>query len=256
MILEFLFVCLLLFAIALISYKSAVHEYEILQRDFSDDVVWSDLLSENLPIVVRNIPKSWIGGWVAVRHVNRPYEIHVRDETGKRLKTTFYSWLQSPKNTTYLETIPDVRLNTSTPISEVGFSRWFYIPHLYTEPRALSNLSVVPLKETIAEYTILVATDGEPITLWLAHEGALTNIDILGKDPWSITSQEYPTIGDVKYIEIRLRPGNAIGIPKHWYYAVKNEGEEASWYYIADLHSPVSWIMSSFVKTRGHFAHP
>jgi len=244
MVLELLFIFLLLFGIALISYKSAVHEYEILQRDFSEDVQWSELLQENLPIVLRNVPKSWMGGWVAAKHAARPYTIFVRNAENKKFQTTWNTWIQSTDDT-ILATPPEITLST-TALSESGFSRWFFLPFSTPVPAALHMNTVLKLRETFAEHTLIVATDGSPLTLWLAHEGALANVDIRGKDPWSITSAECPTIGDVKYIEIRLRPGNAISVPKHWFYALKNEDEPPAWYYTTELNTPISRLVSAF----------
>lgn len=248
MVLELLFVSLLLFVILLIAYKSAVHEYQILQRDYTEDIEWNELMSENLPIVVRNVPKAWIGGWTASKHGNRPYTIIVKDQSGQSYKTQWNVWLQQPANTR----ITDMSSVTSTltldrvgtAILEAGFHRWFYIPSPIVKPNVLPSGHIQPLQRTTAEYTFITVTDGAPVTIWLAHEGAIGSLDLIGADPWSLTSEQVPSIGDVKYIEIRLRQFNALAIPRHWYFALRNDEESASWFTTTELHSPISRFVS------------
>lgn len=251
MVLELLFILLLLFAIALISYRGAIHEYQILQRDYGDDVNWSELLGENLPIVVRNVPKTWIGGWTAAKHANRPYPIRVVNPEGKKFKTTWNNWIEEPNDTR-----PDDLSSVQTAahlervglaMKEEGFTRWSFITTV-VKPALIPQGTNVQLTKGVAEFTVLTVTDGAPLTVWLAHEGAINGTDLLGENPWTVTSDTVPSIGDVKYIEIRIRQYNSIAIPKHWYYALKNDDEEPCWYHSVELHSATSRIVSMFIE--------
>jgi len=247
MVLELLFVILLLFAIALISYRGAVHEYQILQRNYDDDVNWSELLSENLPIVVRNVPKTWIGGWTAAKHASRPYSIRVVNPQGKKFKTTWNTWIEE-SNDTYPDDLSSVQAaahleRVGQAIQEEGFTRWSYITTV-VKPAVIPKGQCRPLTKGVAEFTLLTVTDGAPLTVWLAHEGALNGAELIGENPWTVTSDSIPSIGDVKYMEFRIRQYVAIAIPKHWYYALKNDGEAPCWYHTVELHTPVSRVVA------------
>jgi hypothetical protein len=130
-------------------------------------------------------------------------------------------------------------------IQEDGFTRWSYITTV-VKPAVIPQDKNVPLTKGVAEFTILTVTDGAPLTIWLAHEGALNGTELMGENPWTVTSATVPSIGDVKYIEIRVRQYNSIAIPKHWYYALKNDDDASCWYHSVELHSATSRIVSAF----------
>ena len=115
-------------------------------------------------------------------------------------------------------------------------------------PAVIPQGQHAPLTKGVAEFTVLTVTDGAPLTVWLAHEGALNGSELLGENPWTATSDTVPSIGDVKYIEIRVRQYNAIAIPKHWYYALKNDDTMPCWYHSVELHTPVSRIVALSTK--------
>jgi hypothetical protein len=247
MLLEILFLSLLLFAIALIAHKSSVNEYEILQHDYDGDIQWNTLLAENLPLVVRNVPKQWIGGWTPMKYSNRSYKIRVVDQKGKMYDTRWNTWLMTPQYTQLVKTLSVNELpgieNVLESIKTDGFIRWFYINYIIL-PSVLHPEYTKKITKCIPEYTLITVTYGSPLTIWLAHEGALANTNLIDQNPWTVTSDTVPTIGDVKYIEIKLRQGNCFAIPKHWFYALKNESDSISWYHVVELHSPLSKILS------------
>jgi hypothetical protein len=133
-----------------------------------------------------------------------------------------------------------------------GFRRWSWIPAHLTGSRVhvLGPGDVMPVQRATAAATLLQATDGTPLQIWLAHEGAVpANVALVGRDPWSLTADQVPWISEVKFIEIRLRPGNALVIPTHWHWAaqVPGGGEtmgDGSWFWSAEWQTPVSWLVS------------
>lgn len=241
--LELVLLLLLILAITLIAYRGAVHEYEILQHDFSDDIHWSDLMAEGLPIVIRNIPMSALGGWICQKHENRPYPIRIEEPTtGKKYGTTMNTWLTDETPFSLSEPLP-VKIDGYSTLYDAGFFRWYYLPFANTQPYILKTNHVHKLKKVVAEFSVITVTDGSPIIIWLAHEGAIGDINLIHRDPWTITIHDEPRIGDVKYIEIRIRSLNTIAIPKHWYYALQNNDDTPSWFTITELHSPVSRLV-------------
>jgi len=257
MILELLFLLLLVSAVCVIAYRGAVHEFQILQKTYGEDTTnWSSLLSEQLPLVIRNVPKSWLGGWTAAKNQNKTWAITVENAQGKQFRTTWATWLQTGQNIRPL-TMEDIAENlhlekVSTAMSSDEVRRWSMLPHARPIPAVFHPDIVQPLKKGVAEFTVITVTDGEPLEIWLAHEGALpaaTANALQGRDPWTSTGATVPYISEVKYVEIRLRPGNTLAIPKHWYYALRNKSEkEQTWFHTIYFQTPVSYAIHMLKK--------
>lgn len=257
---EILFV-LLVIAICVMAYNGAVHEFQILQKDYSPDMDWSAVLSEELPVVLRTLPRDWLGKWTHAATGHKPWTLTVRDADGRRFRTQWAQWLQTPSErmqptSESMEEIARVaKLDTTQACwTSDGFRRWSWLPTGTPVAHVLgssSGAAAITLCKTVAEYTVYVATDGAPIELWVAHEGAVpANVvpHILHTDPWTLTAEQVPWISEVKYVEIKIRPGHAVAIPRHWYVAVRNSSsnsnEEGSgadaWCWIGEFHTPIS----------------
>jgi hypothetical protein len=102
-----------------------------------------------------------------------------------------------------------------------------------------------------AERRWIGCSAGAPIVLWLAHTRYRRFLPEGGEgpvDPWRLTVAEAPWIGRVQFVEVRVRPGWCVGLPAHWGYAVRTEASgaaDASWWWSADQHSPLSWALES-----------
>jgi len=259
MIFELLFLVLLIFGIAVVAYRGAIHEFQILQKDYTPNTNWGEMMNEQLPIVIRGLPKHWLGGWTYQKTAHKTWEIVVQDGEKKKFKTQWNQWLQTPNNTkpTNLATAADgIKLrNNFEHWAAEGFHQWYTLPNGTPTPYVYQQADVMGLRKGIADFTAIVSTDGTPLELWIAHEGAIPTKkadDIIDKDPWVQTTKTIPWIGDVKYIEIKLRPGNAVLLPRHWWYAVRAAREEEAgplpsyaWFWKGHIHSPVSWITSA-----------
>lgn len=249
MVLELVFLLLLIFAVATLSYRGAVHEFQILQKNYDDeDATLSDLLSELLPIVVRNVPKTWSGGWTDQKVGQKPYTIQVQDSKGRKFQVPWNVWLKQP-NDTHPVSLEHVGASlhlekVSAAMADDGFTRWTMIPHKTPVPNILHPNKAIHLKKAVPEFTTITVTDGAPIELWLAHEGAIQSDGLLGKNPWEVTSATIPWISDVKYIEIRLRANNSIAIPRHWFYAIRNTSDTISWFHTTDFNTPISKLVT------------
>jgi hypothetical protein len=248
MVLELVFILILVFAVSVIAYRGAVHEFQILQKNYDDDANLSELLSEMLPVVVRNVPKGWIGGWTNAKVGLKPYEIQVLSPKGQKFQVPWNVWLAQPNNTRPVSLEPvaaSLHLEkVSAAMADDGFTRWTLIPHSTPKPEVLHPSQSKLLKKTVPEFTVLTVTDGAPLEVWLAHEGAIPSDGLLGLNPWDVTSKTIPWISDVKYVEIRLRPNNSLAIPKHWSYAIRNVEADISWYHVTEFNTPVSKFIS------------
>ena len=257
MVLELVFLTLLVIGLCALAYRGAVHEFQILQKDFAEDNNWSELLSEELPLVIRGIPKMWAGAWNEKTTAKKTWQVVVKQD-GRRYKTTWTNWLTSPDPKPQPENIQEIatvaRLEhalSNWPAD--GLRRWSWLPPSTPHPYVFGTKDVQGVRKLTAEFTAIVATDGTPLELWIAHEGAIpanVSSDLIGKNPWEQTTEDIPWIGEVKFVEMKLRPGNAVLVPKHWWVAVRHSGGDgAAWFWTADFHTPISWTASKLKIT-------
>jgi hypothetical protein len=252
MVLELLFLFILIIGLCAFAYRGAVHEFQIIQKDFNEDNNWSELLSEELPLVIRGIPKSWSGAWTEKATSKKTWQVIVRQD-GRRFKTTWGNWLHTsypkpqPENKQEISAVARLPYSISNWTAD-GMRRWSWLPVTDPTPFVFGPEDFQGVQKITAEFTAIVATDGDPLEIWLAHEGAIPSSvsdDLAGKDPWIQTTDTIPWIGEVKFIEIKLRPGNAVLIPKHWWLAVRNGGKDVAWFWTSAFHTPISWIASA-----------
>jgi len=257
MFVEVLILCAIVAAICYVAYRSAIHEFQILQKDYEADTDWPSLLSEQLPLVIRDLPPSWLGSWTYGKTGNKTWPVMV----GESNKMAWNTYLTKPRGsvpevTDLSDVSASVKLLTSFQNwGYDGFTRAWWLPVQTPEPYLYTGTQIYPLEKTKAEWTAFVSTDGAPLELWVAHEGAIPD-DIYDEEeplnPWTATTETIPWIGDVKYIEIKLRPGNAILLPRHWWIAIRNvQGEDApslnahgAWWWRGEFHSLTSQCVS------------
>lgn len=272
MLLESTFIGLLILVFVVIFYRAANHEYTILQKDWgSDDVNWSKLVSERMPIVVRHVPKAWTKLWTRARTAKFGWPVVVQ-EKGKKMRTTWSGLVAAPPrlgqqilNTSDLATAAGLHDQAA----EIGleFRRPFWLPGSMSVGNLTAHVvpshdkSFIGLRKTTAEATCWVATDGTPLRLWIAHEGATKGGEYLpphphGKDPWNLKPEESPWISELKFMEIRLRPGTMFLLPPHWWIGIKcdsfmneNPVMEGGWFWTCEFHSPISWLATRFQRT-------
>lgn len=262
--LELLLLFVIIIGIAVLFYRGAVHEFQILQHDWSDELNWATLLSERAPLVIRNIPVELVGGWRKNAVARRSWPILLHNNEG-RVRIPCSDWILTPVAQVKDREIENgERVAGSAGISELvqelrtaGLYRWTWIPTSSSSVHLLSpnETACWPLQQVRSDCKWIVSTDGTPLRLWLAHEGSIpAEMNLEGHNPWMLTTKEFPWIVDVKFMELRLRPGCAILLPTHWWVAARPELPvvsdaptvgDGSWFWTADLDTPVSWIVRS-----------
>lgn len=260
MILELVFLTLLVIGICVLFYRGAVHEFQILQKEYEPEMNWGEVLSEELPLVIRGLPKNWVGGWSARITGRRTWKTLVRNADGRKLRTTWMNYVETPAPRPALlngaEIAEAARLShTLSNWRDDGFGRWSWLPASAAtpEPGILTSADFRGVTKMTAEFTAFVATEGAPLEIWLAHEGAIpakVAEDLVGKNPWMQTTNTIPWIDEVKFIEIKLRPGNALVVPRHWWVALRGAEPADSWYWSAAFHTPVSYAASAVATPK------
>lgn len=246
MVFEIILLFLLVFGLCVIGYRGAVHEFQILQKEYDSDLQWTEQLSERLPLVIRNLPSSSTGYWTQSRTHMKHWPVHVTDAKKARLRTTWNKWIPNPENTLTngAELARYAKLEKAME-HWMDHRRWFWIPFVQPVASVLNTNQCVGIQKTTAEATLIVSTDGIPLEIWLTHEEGIPGHlveEMVGKDPWIQTTNEIPGISDVKYIEVKLRSNNAMVLPSHWWYAIRPAEEGVSWYWTSEFHSPVSFL--------------
>ena len=242
MILGTALVLLLILGICVLVYRGAFHEFQILQKDYKRDNKWSDFLSEKLPLVIRNVPRSWLGNWTYEHTKAKPWTVRTKP------KQSWSEWLQHPVEIP--NNMKEIGLQAKLHIALNHWEnvrRWFWIPIGSPIPYVLS--SFVGLRKTTAEGTAIVSTDGTPMDVWVSHEAGIPSSiveELDGKHPWIQSTNEIPGVEQVKFVEIRVRPGNVLLLPCHWWYAIRpSEDTAPSWFWIHEFHSPISWVATA-----------
>jgi hypothetical protein len=240
------------------------------QKDYNEDVNWSGLLSEKVPLVIRNVPNSLTQNWTLKRTGSKNMPVLLNDK-GSNVRTFWNNWIHTPINKDSIDKIHKKykngeRLAQSSHIDEHitewrynGLNKMVYLPGVFkTNAVVLPPIEDVcsPLTQVKCDNLLLVCTDGCNMNIWLAHEGSIPSgveKQMIGKNPWTLTSETSPWIVDVKYIEMKIKPCQAVVIPSHWYYAVKPDLPivasepivgNGCWYYTSEFHTPVSWLLN------------
>lgn len=274
MLLESLFIILLILVFAVIFYRAAIHEYTILQKDWdSDSTNWSELMAERSPLVIRDVPALWTKMWTIKRCSKLGWPVILKEGSKKAQRTALSVWLNSNADTVKslsnkgdLATVAGIG-EQANEIS-IQLRRPYWLPGSFATGNIETNVikptefDFVGLKKTTAEATCWISTDGAPLRIWIAHEGATNGGKWLptrpfGKDPWNLKTEDCPWIAEVKFLEIRLRPGNMFILPPHWWVALRCDVERStgdkilngSWYWSCEFHGPISWL-----ATRAHLA--
>jgi len=255
--LELLLLAVILIGVAVLFYRAAIHEFQILQHDWSEDLNWANLLSERAPLVIREIPIELQGMWRKTAVSSRGWPVHLQTPSGT-VRLPLSEWLQTPiaKDPSPVFLQNGDRLARSIGLSDTmgdwrsaGMGRWTWLPQSTCSAHLLppTKTDCLPLHQIRSDCRIFICTDGPPLLLWLAHEGSFSTMHRLeGQNPWTFTDQ------NIKYMELRLRPGQAIVLPTHWWVAAKCELPivsnapsvgDGSWFWTADLNTPVSWVL-------------
>jgi hypothetical protein len=124
-------------------------------------------------------------------------------------------------------------------LSEIDQARRFWwLPGLYNTSVEYLQNEVVALTWVTAEREWIGCSAGEPLLVWLTHSRYRPYLPESVTDPWDLTVENAPYIGRVQYIEVRIQPGWALGIPAHWGYAVRCSAP--SWSWTTEQHSLLS----------------
>jgi hypothetical protein len=225
--LDVLFICLTVFLILTFFYKQAVCEFRINQLEWSQRENAISLLHEKVPLVLRGIPALtfWTQEDVQTRSCYSDLSIF-QDQTLGTWLSVAYPGAICPWKYPQAEQIANV---SGLP---VWTKKWLHplllnpFLKLWMAPRYHCWAGKRGLHKTFATWTCILPVEGDLIVTILPEtaESALP-VSWVGCFPSELTAKDTPFVGDLKYIDIVVRPGTCLMMPPHWF---------------------VSWVSSSF----------
>ena len=247
MILEILFIFAVLCAVLILFYRQAIEQYNILQIESEQMEELPKLLGERTPLVLHDIGQPKLFTADALKSNGRLQQFPIGQ------KQTLGQYIQTPSRQSSLTKKAALLLAKESGLAVWAEHTWF--PKLFQHP-LLQHIHFMTteafigeqgLRKTTGIVTMLYPTAGTfEITLMTEQQEKCLPPLWRGKYPELFTIQDTPLAGEIKYITIKLRPGNILCIPTHWYYSVRaSEKDKPALWSKFTVDNPVSWISSS-----------
>lgn len=247
MVLEILFLVVLTCGVFIVFYRQAIEQYNILQIESSQLSELPKLLSERTPLVLHDIGLPKLFTPESLKGNGRLQQFPIGQQQ------TLGQYIQSPSAQSSLTKKASLLLAKESGLAVWGEHTWFpklfqypFLEHIHTfTTEAL--LGEQGLRKTTGIVTILYPTSGAlEVTLMTEQQEKCLPPVWRGRFPELFTLQDTPLAGDIKYITIKLRPGNMLCIPTHWYTSVRvaDKSKPALWVRFT-LDNPVSWVSST-----------
>ena len=223
--LEYLLFIIVLFFIAVLFYKQANEEFQILQLDAERLSELPTLYVDRSPIVVSGFKTPNLG----------------TEEELKKRKIMDMSVLKK---------FTQVPMESAKFMAkESGLQVWFehhlyndllpYTKWLYTFDTTLWPFRRGLFKSTACQ-TVVMPTQGTiSVKLMLLKMLPYLPTKWIGRNFSSLTLHDTPLLNQLQYIEIRVRKGNLLFIPAHLIVDI-DSFESSAWVFMAEIHHPIS----------------
>jgi len=233
MLLHIVAIIAVLFLIAVFFYKysSSPTDFRLIQIEWDQADTWSELRTEGQPIIIRGAPTAASPVWTAVDLEERgltlpaPVLLGTPAASAAAHQNFVDKWVRTWLPTAF-HTSPVIRAVSPVKITAASGPQY--------------------IRNATAAWTVIAPTD-KPCTVSIAMPSAAEFIPTTATNQYlpALTKADTPFIGDIKYIDVKLRPGTIIAIPCHWLYSIQ-EQEPANnpFLIVAEFHSPISFIAS------------
>jgi len=247
MILEALFLLALSLAVLILFYRQAIEQFNILQIEGSQISELPKLFGERTPVVLRDIgtPRLFVPEMLKTNKRLQQFPIANNQTLGQ--------YLEKPTQQVRLPKKAATLLAKESGLSVWADHTWLprVVQYSWLQPvHTLSTeafLGEAGLRKTTGLTTVLYPTSGSlDVTLLTEQQEKCLPSSWRGRFPETFTLQDTPLVGEIKYITIKVRPGNVLCIPTHWFYSVRlvDPKQPCLWARMT-LDNPVSWIASS-----------
>lgn len=238
---EFFFIISFLFLVAVFFYKQALEEFDVLQIESTQLEQLPKLLSEKSFLVIRSLPPIQLWNSQTVKEITRihkaPYGprklIEIAEGNTAGLPCNYPSSSEKVAEQLGIHTWIDT---TWLPrVIETSWVKWIY------SSRTEVVVGEKGLRKSVAYSTMILPTEGD-LLISVMPESSETYLPSSwqGKMFQKIKRAEAPLIGEVKYLDIKLRKGSALFVPPHWIVNIQKGGEKIPWFLWAEFHHPMS----------------
>jgi hypothetical protein len=225
--LEYLLFIIVLFFIAVLFYKQANEEFQILQLEAERLSELPTLYVDRSPIVISGFKTPNLG----------------TEEELKKRKIMDMSVLKK---------FTQVPMESAKFMAkESGLQVWFehhlykeLLPSPYTKWLYTFYTTLWPFRrglfKTTAFQTVIMPTQGTvSVKLMLLKMLPYLPSKWIGRSFSSLTLHDTPLLNQLQYIEIRVRKGNLLFIPAHFIVDI-DSFESSAWVFMAEIHHPIS----------------
>jgi len=236
---EYIIILSVLFFIAVLFYKQANEQFEILQTESSRLEELPTLYQDRSPIIISDFQVPALGTFDEMK--KRPHILNMTVSPGK----TLGNLLQSPELSTF-----HFSKETAAFLSkESGLSIWFehhlyesILPSIYTRWIYTNNTGLYiqhrGLFKTTAFQTMIMPTHGTVhVSLLLPKMIPYFPMNWQNRPFKSLTAQDTPLINQIKFVEVIVRKGTILLLPAH---CIVDCHSNDAWIFMAEIHHPIS----------------
>ena len=236
---EFFLIIAFIFLVAVFFYKQALEEFDVLQIESNQMDQLPKLLSEKSFLVLRSLPKVQLWSPTVVKEMPRIQKAPYGKSTLLEVATTGQVPTNYPKVgeslaeqtgiKTWIETTWLPRINDS------DWFRWMY------SSRAEACVGSKGLRKSLAYSTMILPTEGD-LLVSVMPESSETYLPKpwAGKPFQGLKRADAPLIGEVKFLDLKIRQGSALFVPPHWIVNIQQEGDVLPWFLWTEFHHPLS----------------
>jgi len=239
MLLQIVAIVAVLFFISVIFYKYnpvSLSDIRLIQLEWEQIDTWPELRTENQPVIIRGAPTGNSPVWTSADLETRNIEdIPVQYGTATAYNTAYHHFVTKWVNTWLPKSFH------SSPVLE---------KILPVSTQAITGQQVI--NKTTASWTSIMPTDSTLIVSIAnpsCEEFLPTNWRNKDNQYFftSLSKFDTPFVGEIKYIDIKLRPGTVLSIPCHWFFSIQSE-DDAPHIIASECHTPVSYFASKILN--------
>ena len=248
--LEFILIGIVCLFIAVLFYKQANEQFEILQLSgdrLKGQSELPTLYGERSPIVITDLPLPPLGNSEALS--KRPSLMNRQVRMGQSLseliaaKSDLETFVLPRKTAEFLARESGLSVwfeqTLYTSLLPSPYTRWFYSKQTYLWPHHRG------LFQTTAHQTLILPTEGNLIvSLMFPKMIPYLPSDWKGKPFNKLSLNDTPLLSQIQFIEIKVKKGNAVLLPAHLICDITSSEEKCAWIFIAELHHPISLMAS------------
>jgi hypothetical protein len=241
---EYLLIIAFLFLVAIFFYKQALEEFDILQIEGDQLDRLPTLITEQSFIVVRSLPPVQLWSAQTVKEIpriqNAPYGKTLLIDIAEARIQPYEIPTNYPKSSELLSEHTGIRTWVETTwLPKIIDSEW---KRFLFSARTEVSVGEKGLRKTTAYSTMILPTEGD-LLLSVMPESSQNFLPKIwkGKPFGSIKRAEAPLIGEVKFLDIKVRKGSAVFVPPHWIVNIQPDGEQKiPWFLWSEFHHPLS----------------